>query len=694
MNSPYSNLKLRHWQCELDEQQILWLYIDVDEASANALSGPVLQELHKILREIRAKAPAGVVFCSGKADMFIMGADINEFTRIFSKEEAFELVRRGQGVIDEIEALSIPTVSLIDGFALGGGLELALACDYRLAVSSDKPILGLPEVQLGIHPGFGGTVRSIRLIGARAAMPLMLTGKQIRTDKALKLGLLDGIENSIDAARMAAKKLIEKRPARRRASLMDRILNLAPARALLAGQMVKQVARKARRAHYPAPYAIIELWRRYGGKGPEAMEAEAHSIAELIVSDTSRSLVRVFFLQNSMKRQGEANGPRINNVHVVGAGVMGGDIAAWCAYRGLNVSLQDREEKYITPALDRARDFYLKRLKKEDKVSEVMQRLKSDVAGDGARDADLIIEAIYENLEAKKTLYADLESKMKPGAILATNTSSIKLEQLRVDLRNPDQLIGLHFFNPVAQLPLVEVIKTASTDRAALNTGHQFVKQISKTPLECLSSPGFLVNRILAPYMGEAMHLAKEGVALSDIDAAAEHFGMPMGPVELADSVGLDVALHVSKILAEAYDTPVSAELEAMVDAGNCGRKSGQGFYKWSDGRAVKPARSSGSVPDDLQDRLILPMINEAVACLDEGVVATEEMLDGGVIFGTGFAPFRGGPINYARNRGLSEVRNRLEWLAERHGERFRPKDGWDQLIAESTTNQPIIVQK
>jgi 3-hydroxyacyl-CoA dehydrogenase/enoyl-CoA hydratase/3-hydroxybutyryl-CoA epimerase len=325
--------------------------------------------------------------------------------------------------------------------------------------------------------------------------------------------------------------------------------------------------------------------------------------------------------------------------------------------------------------------LFAKRVRDEAKRAHTAARLQSDVAGDGVADADLVIEAIYENLEAKQELYKALQAKMKPGALLATNTSSIRLEELRTVLDEPKRFIGLHFFNPVAMLPLVEVIRCEDTDQEAMDIGFAFTKRIGKFPLECASSPGFVVNRILAPYMGEAMALAHEGVPLVEIDKAAVRFGMPMGPIELVDSVGLDIAQHVAGILTSASDREVPENgLAALVDAGSLGRKTGQGYYRWEDGKAVKPAAGGGSVPDDIEDRLILPMVNEAVACLSEGVVSDADLLDAGVIFGTGFAPFRGGPINYARERGFDEVIAALKSLAERHGERFAPHSGWSAL--------------
>ena len=395
---------------------------------------------------------------------------------------------------------------------------------------------------------------------------------------------------------------------------------------------------------------------------------------------TSRNLVRVFFLQSRLKGQGNKIEKKIEHVHVIGAGVMGGDIAAWCALRGHTVTLQDREEKYVQPAIERAQKLFEKKVRDAGEREETAKRLRSDVEGAGVAEADLVIEAIFENLEAKQELYQKLAASMKPGAMLATNTSSIELEELRTVLDEPERFIGLHFFNPVPLMPLVEVIRCEDTDQAALDIGFAFVKAIGKLPLECRSAPGFVVNRILAPYMAEAMHLHEDGVSLVEIDRAAERFGMPMGPVELVDSVGIDVALHVSKVLGGALNRPVPAGLADMVERGQLGRKSGRGFYEWVDGKPQKPAGDQGSVPSDIEDRLVLAMVNEAVACLAEGVVTDPDLLDAGVIFGTGFAPFRGGPINYARERGTDAVVAALKALAEAHGERFAPHPHWAQL--------------
>ncbi|NND61310.1 MAG: crotonase, partial [Gammaproteobacteria bacterium] len=594
-------------------------------------------------------------------------------------EEAYHLIRNGQKVFDRIAELPFPTIAMINGFALGGGLELALACDYRIVVDDDRARLGLPEVKLGIHPGFGGTVRATQLLDPMAAMDMMLTGKGLRPKKARKIGLVDQVVPRRHLQR-AARMMALNPPPRRKRDFKSKLLNSGPARALLAGQMEKKVAQKARKAHYPAPYAIIDLWKEYADKPQQMYEAEARSIAELMCTSASRNLVRVFMLQDRLKGLAGKSSFRAEHVHVVGAGVMGGDIAAWCALRGLKVTLQDREAKYIAPAIGRARKLYEKRLRDPVKVQAALDRLLPDVDGTGVPQADVIIEAIYENVEAKQQLYRDIEPRMKPGAVLATNTSSIRLETLGSTLADPDRLIGLHFFNPVAMMPLVEVIRTEGTHDHEVTKGMAFARQIDRLPLPCRSAPGFVVNRVLMPYMIEAVRIAEEGVPLALIDKAAEDFGMPMGPVELADTVGLDVAASVAGVFEKEFGMDVPAELKRRVDAGQLGRKSGQGFYEWRKGKAVKNDADDDDMPPNIQDRLMLPLVNESAACLRENVVEDADLLDAGVIFGTGFAPFRGGPIHYAKSRGIGEIQLALRELAASHGERFEPDPGWEHL--------------
>ena len=679
MNTAATASTSRQWTLEIDADRVAWLTFDKPGASANSLSRAAMEELDGRLRETELQRPAGLVIRSGKSG-FIAGADVSEFGQVREPSAAVPSIRAAHGVLQRLEDLPFPTVAAINGYCLGGGLELAMACRHRVCADDPKVTLGLPEVMLGIHPGFGGTVRAVRLVGVATAMDLMLTGKNLRPDKALRAGLIDEIVPA-GQLRDAAKRLALHPRTRRQAPWSQRVLNLPLVRGLVAGRIESQVRRRARQEHYPAPYAIVDLWRRHGASPRTGYEAEAQSVARLVCTSTSRNLVRVFFLQERLKGLGGKELPTGGHVHVVGAGVMGGDIAAWCALRGFTVTLQDRGAEFVQPALDRARAFFEKRSRVPGRAAEQLARLQADVAGHGVERADVVIEAIYEDAAAKRELYARIEPRLKPGALLATNTSSLMLEPLAERLARPGWLVGLHFFNPVAQMPLVEVVESAATEPQARAAALAFTRAIDKLPLPCRSAPGFLVNRVLMPYMTEAMLAAGAGVPLATIDEVAVKFGMPMGPIELADIVGLDVCLHVGRILSTAFGGPAPDAVAPLVAAGKLGKKTGQGLYEWRDGKAVKPpVDPAARAPDDLEDRLMLAMANEAMAVLREGVVADSDLIDAGVIFGSGFAPFRGGPLRYARDRGVENVVARLDALASKYGDRFRPDPGWSSF--------------
>jgi 3-hydroxyacyl-CoA dehydrogenase / enoyl-CoA hydratase / 3-hydroxybutyryl-CoA epimerase len=682
MSTPVPGPHAPQWTLELDADRVAWLTFDRPGHSANALSRAAMTELDERLAEVERVRPAGLVIVSGKSG-FIAGADVGEFGQVREPAEAVPSIRAAHAVLERLERLPCPSVAAINGYCLGGGLELALACRHRVCADGSSVTLGLPEVMLGIHPGFGGTVRSVQLVGVTTAMDMMLTGKNLRPAKALAVGLVDRVVPAGEL-RTAAKQLALQPLPRRRAPLGQRLLGLPGIRSVVASKIEQQVGRRARREHYPAPYAIVDLWRRHAANPRTAYEAEAQSVAQLVCTQTSRNLVRIFFLQERLKTLGGKDVPAGGHVHVIGAGVMGGDIAAWCALRGFTVTLQDRGMEFVQPALDRARAFFDKRSRVPGKAAETMARLQADVEGRGVERADVVIEAIYENADAKRELYARIEPRMKAEALLATNTSSLMLESLAGGLVVPARLVGLHFFNPVAQMPLVEVIESDVTGVDARAAALAFTRAIDKLPLPCRSAPGFLVNRVLMPYMTEAMLLANEGVPLATIDAAAVRFGMAMGPIELADTVGLDVCLHVGRILSAAFGGPAPDAVVPLVEAGKLGRKSGQGLYEWREGKPVRPGTAVPAEPADLVDRLVLPLVNEAMAVLREGVVADADLVDAGVIFGSGFAPFRGGPLRYARERGVDAVVARLQELAARHGERFRPDPGWDDFRARS----------
>ncbi|HET7370422.1 MAG TPA: 3-hydroxyacyl-CoA dehydrogenase NAD-binding domain-containing protein, partial [Gammaproteobacteria bacterium] len=539
-----------------------------------------------------------------------------------------------------------------------------------------RTTLGFPEVKLGIHPGFGGTVRSVAVTGVFAAMDMMLTGRNVYARQAADMGLVDELAGP-EQLRDVTAQLALNPPPKTRPSPGLKLLQLAPFRPIVAAGLKKRVAARAKPEHYPAPFAMIDLWQRHAGTSEKSYIAEARSIANLMCGETARNLVRVFLLQDRLKSLGKKSDATFKHVHVIGAGTMGGDIASWCALRGLDVTLQDREQRFIDPALARGEKLFAKKLKDDKKIGEARQRLRSDLEGTGVESADVVIEAIIENAEAKQDLYRSIEPKMQAHALLATNTSSIRLETLETALEHRDRFAGLHFFNPVAKMPLVEVIHADSTAQAATDKALAFAARIGRLPVPVKSSPGFLVNRILMPYLMEALEAVGEGIAPEAVDKAATDFGMPMGPVELADTVGLDICLSVGRILAESYDKPVPAQLEDKVRAKQLGRKTGQGFYRYEDGKPAKDRARARNRPDNLTDRLILPMVNEAIACWRESIVADDDLIDAGVIFGTGFAPFRGGPIQYARSAGPAKLRDRLQELQSRYGDRFAPDAGW-----------------
>jgi len=671
----------QNWQQHIDDNHVLWLTIDRDGSAVNSLNRAVIEELDDILDHLDPSV-VGIVIRSGKSTGFIAGADIEQFVALKNEEEAFDLVRQAQHVFDKLADLKISTVAMIDGFCLGGGLELALACKHRVVDDGPKTQLGAPEVKLGLHPGFGGTVRLPQLIGVLPAMKMNLAGNPLSGKAAAKVGLADVAVPKRELER-AALYYASHKIAKHKPSLFEDFLTYSSIRPLVAKRLYKQLEQKISRAHYPAPYAIVDNWLSDGATGKDAMIDEAKSIAKLLVGSTSRNLVRVFFLQTRMKALGKGVRFPVKHVHVIGAGTMGGDIAAWCALRGLTVTLQDRLPELIVPAIKRAHDLFVKKLKLPRLVQAAMDRLIADPQGAGVKKADVVIEAVTENLAVKQAIYHAVEPQLKPGAILATNTSSLPLDQLSQVLNKPERLIGIHFFNPVAKMQLVEIVHNESTDPEVVGKAISFVRGIDRLPLPVKSQPGFLVNRVLMPYLMEAMAMLDEGISAATIDKAAVDFGMPMGPIELADTVGLDVLLAIADILMPYYGGTVSERLRQLVASKKLGRKTEEGFYQYNKGKPVPPPVTidvSAEQKNLITDRLILSMVNEAVACLREKIVEDADLLDAGMIFGTGFAPFRGGPIHYAESLGIDHVVSKLHELEGKFGARFKPDQGWEQL--------------
>ncbi len=668
-----------HWKLRADEDGIVWLLLDKKGTSTNTLSEDVLTELDAALTTIEQDRPRALVIRSAKQSGFIAGADINELRGVTDPTKIEALIARGHGVLDRLDRLPLPTVAVIHGYCLGGGLEMALACDHRIAI--DDASFGFPEVLLGLHPGLGGTVHLSRLINPVQATTMMLTGKTLRPSAAKTLGIVDAVTQErhvIGAIKAAADRSLKLH----RPGMLVGLLNSSPARALLAPRMRRETEKRAPRRFYPAPHALIDLWAEHGGSAAAMQKAEISSFARLLVSETAQNLVRVFFLRNNLKglASGTWDGKRI---HVIGAGAMGGDIAAWCAWHGFTVSLADMKAEPIGGAIKRATELYGK-IGRDNRrrIRDSLDRLIPDLRGEGVTSADLIIEAVPEALSLKQKVYAGIEPKLKPGAILATNTSSIPLEQLREGLKRPERLIGIHFFNPVSRMELVEVVIHDKVVDGVQSAAHAFLGKIDRLVAPVKSAPGFLVNRALTPYLLEAMVMLDQGMKKETIDKAAEDFGMPMGPIELADQVGLDICLHVAEMLRASLkrEMPDAPQwLKDKVTKGELGKKSGKGFYEWKDGHAVK-AHDDGSPPPDTTDRLILPMLDVCVTCLREGVVTDEEIVDGAMIFATGFAPFRGGPMHYARARGFDDVRQTLERFSSTYGARFQPDPGWDEI--------------
>jgi len=672
--------EFEHWTLEQTEQDLIILTINCQGSGSNVLSKAVLCELKSILDRVKSMSAKGLMFQSAKTGVFIAGADIHEFVFYKDEQEALLAIRYGQSVMDDISALPFPTLALIKGFCLGGGMELALACDYRLVLDSPKIKLGLPEVKLGLHPGFGGTMRSIKKIGVIKAMDIMLSGRLISARTARKMGLVDDVvaERHID---MAAQQWLQKLPATRNKSQSNYFFQLPLIKSLIGQVMARKVRKHAKPEHYPAPYALLQLWQTYGHDEQLMLKQEAISIAKLLVGDSAQNLIRVFKLQERLKQQAKKGRHTIQHIHVIGAGIMGGDIAIWSVFKGYRVSVYDRSDVMLGKMMKRAEDFFKSKLRQTHLVQEAMDRLIPDFHNQGINKADLLIEAIVENVKAKQWVFKEAEHVAKAECIFATNTSAIPLDELSNVLKEPKRLVGIHFFNPVPLMPLVEVVSSKKTSLKVRNAVSNFTASLGKLPLPVSSTPGFLVNRILMPYLVEAMALYQEGIAAEKIDKAARDFGMPMGPLQLADTVGLDICLSVAENLSHSMTIKVPKELKEMVEQGHLGLKSQQGFYRFRKGKPItqKPIVSQPE-QEEITDRLLFRLFNEAVCCLSDKVVEDSDLLDAGVIFGTGFAPFRGGPLHYIYQQGIELMDNKLIRLSEHYGKRFKPVRGWHRL--------------
>ncbi len=650
----YELPNLKHWRFDIDVDDIAWAWFDAKDQRMNTLGRGPVEELAQIISTVEDAAQRGevkgVVFISAKPNNFIAGADIGEFDALRTEKDVEDVINPVIELFNRVERLKVPAVAAINGYCLGGGLEFAMACHYRIATREDGTRIGLPEVKLGIIPGLNGTVRMLKLAGPIAGMQAMLTGKMLRANAARGMGVVDQLAPShLELPWMARKAVLQKRKSKGGA-WWKRLLTSSPARGYLANRMRKETAKHARPDHYPAPYKLIDLFERYGGDPQRMASAESRTFVPLMISETSRNLRRVFRLQEMLKDQAPKGRFKPLRLHVAGAGTMGGDIAAWGVYSGMEVSLQDQTQDQVNKALGRAKQLFKKRMRSSRDVDVAMSRLISDVPGEHIKRADVVIEAIVENLDAKQKLFAEIEPQLKPGAVLATNTSSLRIEDIAQSLQDPGRLIGLHFFNPVEKMPLVEVVRGEQSRAEEVEKGGAFVNHIGKLPLIVKSCPGFLVNRVLAPYLLGSITRLQEGAPKEKLDAAAEKFGMPMGPIELADVVGLDVCMSVNETLGSG--PAQDSDLGRLVAAGKLGKKTGQGFYIWEKGKPKKAAAEYDEAElDQLGGEMLKPLIDECERALEDGIVASADLVDAGVIFGTGFAPFRGGPLHYRRSQ-------------------------------------------
>lgn len=671
---------LTHWHLKTGDDGIAWLILDRADESVNTLSEGVIAELHEMVGEVERLAPKGLVIRSSKRGGFAAGADIRAFRGVTDAGEIKSRMTEAHRIVDRLAALPMPTVAVVHGHCLGGGLEVALACKFRLAVNGAK--LGFPEVLLGIHPGLGGTFRLTTLIDPLEAMTMMLTGKNVYSEKARRIGLVDAVVEERHVAN-AVRAAVDGTLKRSTGGWKNAAFALGPARRLAGRRMRAEAEKQAPSKHYPAPYRLIALWEKHGGDTRRMQSAEIESFSELLAGQPAQNLIRVFFLRERLKGFGKGESG-VQHVHVIGAGTMGGDIAAWCAARGLTVTLADLDRESLAKAVGRASKFYDDKLHSGIERRDALDRLIPDFSGDAVSRANIVIEAIAEDADVKKKVFAQIAPRMKDGAILATNTSSIPLETLREGLPFPERLVGVHFFNPVTKMELVEIVSHDRASEETLARAKAFCGDIDRLPAPVRSSPGFLVNRALTPYLAEAFLMLDEGTAKETIDRAARDFGMPMGPIELADQVGLDIGLHVAGSLKASFPAEVPeipGWLREKVERGELGKKSDKGLYDYDD--KGKPRKKDAPEPGpDMADRLILPMLNICVRLLREGVVDDPDTLDAAMTFATGFAPFRGGPIHYARERGVDDVTKALRRLEQRHGPRFEPDEGWNSLSA------------
>lgn len=686
---------------------IVELRFDRPDSEANVFDADTLSELDLAVEAIGREGSAvrGVVITSAKRGIFIAGADLDELARIEDEDEIRRAVERGQRAFQRVAELSCTTVAAIHGACLGGGFELALACDVRLATTDRATRIGLPEVRLGILPAWGGTTRLPRLLGLTKALPALLTGRRHPAKLAKKIGIVDQLVPREHLLRIAGQ-WIEKGPPRRRPPLL---VNNRLVTRYVRKRALERVQRETQ-GHYPAPPRIVEVaCDGLDGSVTESLALERDAAVELIRSDVSRKLVSVFFLQERAKKLRivpDAEPPPVERAAVIGAGVMGAGIAQWLASRGIGVILRDLDPERVRAGMASAGKLFADAVRRHrmtrHEADTALDRIAPSHVDVPLEGTDLVIEAVVERMDVKREIFADLDDRVPRDAVLATNTSSLSVDAVAQGLDTPERVLGIHFFNPVHKMQLVEVVRGERTSPETLDRAVRFVQRIGKLPVVTSDRPGFVVNRILMPYLFEAVHLFESGISLSAIDRSMERFGMPMGPLRLLDEVGIDVAAHVGDHVGEIFEDrlPRSGLLARMRDAGRLGRKEGGGFYDHPKKGDPKPsaavrsmagrARGDDSVSEaDLARRMVLLMVNEAARCLEEEVVGDPRDVDFAMIMGAGFAAFRGGPLRYADDEGTAKIRDDLLRLADTVSSRFDPCSLLADLAKEGRTFYP-----
>lgn len=688
----------KHIGFDIDRDNVAIITIDVQDKGANVLGAELIEELAAAVRKINStRELEGVIIMSAKPKQFIAGASIDEILEIKDPIVGEEKARIGQDLMEGIEKLNIPTVAVIEGPALGGGLELALSCTYRIVSDQPEVVLALPEVKLGIIPGFGGTQRLPEVVGLINSLDMITSGRNISPRSALKMGLIDDIapkELLIRVAKEWIDKGTRNRKPRRQGKLQSFMEKFPPTKKWIFKSAHKKII-KATNGQYPAPVRALEVIEKtFNTNDPYRYNLEAQKIGSLIASPISKALIQLFFATERVRKTKHSLPPRpVSKVGVLGAGVMGAGIAHLLASKDKWVRLRDVSNEPLLTGIQNIFQLFEKERKKKRESKRWTQSRMNHVSTtkdfSGFAGAQMIIEAIVEKMEVKKQVLHECSRHLPAEAVIATNTSALSITEIATAIPNPDRVIGLHFFNPVHRMPLVEIIQGEMTSVQTIATAMHLAITMGKTPIVVADRPGFLVNRILGAYLSEAIRLAEEGYSLIDIEFCAKDFGLPMGPFELMDEVGIDVAQHVGKYLAEsfAYFPRPSLLLQSLINAQRMGKKNGKGFYIHSKtskkldasfatkqlGFKVTSQTQDPEILRTITDRMILIMVNESYRCLEEGIVQTEQDVNLGMVLGTGFPPFRGGPIAFARSRGIPNIVARLQELAPEYGAHFAP---------------------